>query len=180
MREEYEQLELDTRKQLDKAITRVAEDAIKDAGDMIRRCGEAPADVRNRHEAYGIAAEHLAHINKVVKAIQADTAVLLGTLSDINYPAIEAVSSICNSSLSATAALIKASAEMQRTLRNLYTAENFSHSEPTPMENLAEGAMFAEAEPAADAGTPAGEEPTSQNTEQDKTADTNGKKKRRK
>ena len=157
MREEYEQIELDTRKQLDKAIIRVAEDAIKDAGDMIRECGEAPADVRNRHEAYGIAAEHLAHINKTVKAIQSDTVTLLGTLSDTNYPAIEAVSSICNSALTATATLIKATAEMQRTLRNLYAADNTTNSEPTPMDELAEAAMFQNAEPA-DAEEADGEE----------------------
>ena len=124
MREEYEQLELDTRKQLDKAIYRVAEDAVKDAGDMIRDCGEAPTDVRNRHEAYGIAAEYLTKISKAVSSIKGDTVTLLGTLSDPNYPAIEAVSSICNSTLAATATLIKATAEMQRTLRNLYPKAN--------------------------------------------------------
>ncbi len=149
MREEYEQLELDTRKQLDKAIYRVAEDAVKDAGDMIRECAEAPTDVRNRHEAYGIAAEYLTKISKAVSSIKGDTVTLLGTLSDPNYPAIEAVSSICNSTLAATATLIKATAEMQRTLRNLYSAENLANSEPTPMEEYAaDAALFQDAEPA--------------------------------
>ena len=150
MREEYEQLELDTRKQLDIAIQRVAEDAVKTVGELTLRCGEAPTAVRNRHEAYGIAAEQLTKINKAVKAIQGDTSVLLGTLPDPNYPAIEAVSSICNSALEAAAQLIKATAEMQRTLRNLYTAENSAKEDPnpTPMEQWADAARFQEAEPA--------------------------------
>ena len=56
MREEYEQLELDTRRQLDKAIAQLTEDTVKTAGEMITACGEAPTAVRNRHEAFGIAA----------------------------------------------------------------------------------------------------------------------------
>ena len=95
MREEYEQLELDTRRQLDKAIAQLTEDTVKTAGEMITACGEAPTAVRNRHEAFGIAAERLAKIKKAVKAIDGDTSILLGTLPDANYPAIEAVSSVC-------------------------------------------------------------------------------------
>lgn len=68
MREEYEQLELDTRRQLDKAIAQLTEDTVKTAGEMITACGEAPTAVRNRHEAFGIAAERLAKIKKAVKA----------------------------------------------------------------------------------------------------------------
>lgn len=64
MREEYEQLELDTRRQLDKAIAQLTEDTVKTAGEMITACGEAPTAVRNRHEAFGIAAERLAKIKR--------------------------------------------------------------------------------------------------------------------
>lgn len=116
MREEYEQMELDTRRQLDKAIAQLTEDTVKTAGEMITACGEAPTAVRNRHEAFGIAAERLAKIKKAVKAIDGDTSILLGTLPDANYPAIEAVSSICNSTLEAAATMIEAAAEMRRTL----------------------------------------------------------------
>lgn len=148
MKEEYEQLELDTRRQLEKAITKLTEDSVKTAGEMIIACGEAPTAVRNRHEAFGIAAERLAKIKKAVKAIDGDTAILLGTLPDPNYPAIEAVSSICNSTLSAAAAMIEAAAEMRRTLRDLYEAENSAKSdEVTPMEEWAEAAQFQDAEP---------------------------------
>ena len=129
MREEYEQMELDTRRQLDKAIAQLTEDTVKTAGEMITACGEAPTAVRNRHEAFGIAAERLAKIKKAVKAIDGDTSILLGTLPDANYPAIEAVSSICNSTLEAAATMIEAAAEMRRTLRDLYEAENTAQTD---------------------------------------------------
>lgn len=147
MREEYKQMELDTRKQLDKAIQTVAEDAVRDIEEMAIICGEAPTPVRNRHEAYGIAAEHFAKINNAVKAIQKDTATLLVTLPDPNYPAIEAVSSICNSTMAAVAKTVRAAAEMRRTLRDLYAAENSGGSDPTPMEQLTELAQFQNADP---------------------------------
>ena len=144
MREEYEQMELDTRRQLDKAIAQLTEDTVKTAGEMITACGEAPTAVRNRHEAFGIAAERLAKIKKAVKAIDGDTSILLGTLPDANYPAIEAVSSICNSTLEAAATMIEAAAEM----RDLYEAENAARSEEvTPMEEWASAAQFQDADP---------------------------------
>ncbi len=153
MREEYEQLELDTRKQLDKALEVVTTDAVKIAGEMIQRHCEsmaqsdtAPGSVRNRHEAYGIAAEQLAKISRAVKAIKDDTDTLLGTLPDPNFPAVEATSSICNSTMEATAILIKAAAEMKRTLESLYMAE-MTAPEPTPMEELAGSGEFQDADP---------------------------------
>lgn len=140
--ERYEQMELDTRADLVKAIERVTKDSIDDIQDMIEACGDAPTRVRNRHEAYGIAAEQLAGINRAVKAIKNDTDTLLGTLANPNSPALEAVSAICNSATAAAGVLLKAAAEMKRTLDNLYYAE--THSDPlddiTPMEAMAAAA----------------------------------------
>lgn len=154
MREEYEQLELDTRKQLDKAMEVVTTDAVKIAGELIDRHHKtvamerqiAPPFVRNRHEAYGIAAEQLARINGAVKAIKDDTGTLLGTLAGPNFPAIEATSSIYNSTLSAAAIIVKAAAEMKRTLENLYIAET-TVPEETPLERLAASGEFQDADP---------------------------------
>ena len=129
MRPEYEQMELDTRKALDIAIYKVAEDAVATAREMVEASQVAPSMVRNRHEAYGIAAEQYSRIAKAVSAIKADTATLLGTLADPNFPAIEATSSIANSTMEAAATIIKAAAEMKRTLANLYIAET---KEPGP------------------------------------------------
>lgn len=155
MKEEYEQLELDTRKQLEKAMEVVATDAVKAAGELIDRHHRtvalerqiAPPFVRNRHEAYGIAAEQLARINGAIKGIKDDTGTLLGTLADPNFPAVEATSSIYNSTLEAAAIIIKAAAEMKRTMENLYMAETTGQEE-TPLDKLAAmGAAFEEADP---------------------------------
>lgn len=146
-KEEYEQMELDTRKQLDVAIQGLTEDAVGIAGEMILSCGEAPAAVRNRHEAFGIAMERMTKIKMAVKAINGDTVTLLSTLPDPNYPAIEAVSSICNSTLTAASIMIEAAAEMRRTLRDLYEAENNSRNQDTtPMEQWVDASTFQEAE----------------------------------
>lgn len=146
-REEYEQMQLDTRKELTKAVGSLTAETIGTVQTMIANCYEAPSAVRNRHEAYGIAAEHLAKVTGCVKSIKDDVATLLGTLPDPNYPAVEATSSIVNSTTAAAAALLVAAAEMKRTLDNLYQAENFSDG-PTPLEQYATGTgEFEEAEP---------------------------------
>lgn len=153
MKAEYEQLELDTRPALLKAITTVTADAVETAHEMTRLHNEAaaeegqhvPGPVRNRHEAYGIAAEQMGKINSAVKAINDDTKKLLGILSDPNRTAVEAVSDIHNSALAAAVVLVTAAAIMKRTMQDLYTAETFDPG-PTPMELLAENGGFQEAE----------------------------------
>lgn len=154
MKPEYEQLELDTRPALLKAITAVTTDAVETAHEMTVRHNVAaaeegqhvPGPVRNRHEAYGIAAEQMGKINSAVKAISDDTKKLLGILSDPNRTAVEVVSDIHNSTLAAAVVLVTAAATMERTMQDLYTAETYDPS-PTPMELLAEGGdAFQEAE----------------------------------
>lgn len=146
MREEYEQMEFDTRSDLKRGVAGLTGETISMVQTMITNCGEAPAAVRNRHEAYGIAAEHLASITAIVKSIKNDCGTLLGTLADPNYPAVEATSSIVNSTTEAAAVMLIAAAEMKRTLDNLYMAES-QGTERTPLEELADGA-FEDAEPA--------------------------------
>lgn len=105
MREEYEQMEFDTRSDLKRGVAGLTGETISMVQTMITNCGEAPAAVRNRHEAYGIAAEHLASITAIVKSIKNDCGTLLGTLADPNYPAVEATSSIVNSTTEAAAVM---------------------------------------------------------------------------
>lgn len=155
MSENYEQMELDTRPLLQAAIEDLAQKTIDRIGQMIqehhRRVAlgsmTAPPYVRNRHEAYGIAAEQLAKITGAVKSIKNDTDSLLGTLADPNLPALEATSSICNSTAKAAYVLLTAAAEMRRTMDNLYTAENTGRDTASPMDEW-NGAAFEEAEPA--------------------------------
>ncbi len=165
MSEPYEQMELDTRPKLQIAIEELSAKAVSDAGQLIQEHYRqvalesmvAPPFVRNRHEAYGIAAEQLAKISGAVKSIKDDTASLLGTLSDPNLPALDATSSICNSTLEAATIIIHAAARMQRTLRDLYTAER-TEPERTPMDELTSDGEFEEAVPA-DAGEAGGDAP---------------------
>lgn len=153
MSDSYEQMELDTRPKLQAAIEQLTTATVMEVERIFkehhRQVAEetmtAPPYVRNRHEAYGIAAEHLAKITSAVKSIKDDTGTLLGTLADPNYPAVEATSSICNSTTTAAYTILVAAAEMRRTLDNLYTAENTGKDEPTPLDRLAEG-EFQEAE----------------------------------
>lgn len=153
MKPEYEQMELDTRPALLKAITTVTADAVETAHEMTVRHNIAaaeegqhvPGPVRNRHEAYGIAAEQMGKINGAIKSISDDTKKLLGILSDPNKTAVEAVSDIHNSTLVAAVVLVTAAAIMKRTMQDLYTAETFDPG-PTPMEQLAESGGFQEAE----------------------------------
>ena len=102
-----------------------------------------PSDVRNRHEAYGIAAENFCQVNASVKKIRGDMNLLLTTLGDPNRPALEAVGSLLNSATLAALDVITMAAEMKRTMTDLYAAER---SEPTPLEELAEGSGFEEVE----------------------------------
>ncbi len=153
MKPEYEQLELDTRPALLQAITAVTHEAVNTARELTIKHNETaaengqhvPGPVRNRHEAYGIAAEQMGKINRAVKAIKDDTSKLLGTLSDPNRTAVEAVSDIHNSTLEAAVILVIAAAEMKRTMEDLYTAETFDPG-PTPMDDLAASGGFQEAE----------------------------------
>jgi len=161
MKLEYEQMVLDTRPALLQAITAATHEAVSTAGELTVRHNEmaaergrhVPGPVRNRHEAYGIAAEQMGKINRAVKTIKDDTGKLLGTLSDPNDQAVEAVSDIHNSTLAAAVILVTAAAEMKRTMEDLYTAETFD-PDLTPMKQLVSG-DFQEAEeikpdPAAD------------------------------
>ena len=118
-KEDFEQMALDTRPELDRAIGTVTADAISTATGMLERHYEIAAEregssytgpVRNRHEAYGIAAEQHSKIVKSVNTIKAGVITLLGTLSDP------------------------------------YRAETYSDQQKTPMEALADGDGFQEAE----------------------------------
>ena len=126
---DYEQTELDMRNELERKIGTLATDAVsktrKAMLDYYEVCiwRNPPGMVRNRHEAYGHAAEQLSHIQSAVKQIGKDTQELLCTLSDPDKPALDAVSSIYNSTWMAAVRIITAAAEMDKIRDELYNAE---------------------------------------------------------
>lgn len=114
---------------------------------MITACGEAPTAVRNRHEAFGLRQSGWPKSKRPLKAIDGDTSILLGTLPDATTQPLRP-SPHLQQHPEAAATMIEAAAEMRRTLRDLYEAENSARSEEvTPMEEWASAAQFQDADP---------------------------------
>ena len=164
----YQQTEMDLRTNLQQDVDCRVASVIDDTYDMLKDYN--PPAVRNRHEAYGIAADNFTRISAKVKSVRNDMDTLLSTLANPNYPAVEAVSSLHNRvseliSLSIVMAAeavsslhnrvselislsIVMAAEMKRTMNDLYEAER-KDEPPTPLEQAAaENDGFEEAEPA--------------------------------
>lgn len=120
----YQQTEMDLRTNLQQDVDCRVASVIDDTYDMLKDYN--PPAVRNRHEAYGIAADNFTRISAKVKSVRNDMDTLLSTLANPNYPAVE----------------------MKRTMNDLYEAERKDET-PTPLEQAAaENDGFEEAEPA--------------------------------
>lgn len=120
----YQQTEMDLRTNLQQDVDCRVASVIDDTYDMLKDYN--PPAVRNRHEAYGIAADNFTRISAKVKSVRNDMDTLLSTLANPNYPAVE----------------------MKRTMNDLYEAERKDDT-PTPLEQAAaENDGFEEAEPA--------------------------------
>lgn len=88
----YQQTEMDLRTNLQQDVDCRVASVIDDTYDMLKDYN--PPAVRNRHEAYGIAADNFTRISAKVKSVRNDMDTLLSTLANPNYPAVEAVSSL--------------------------------------------------------------------------------------
>lgn len=143
----YQQTEMDLRTNLQQDVDcQVASVIDEYLRDMLKDYN--PPAVRNRHEAYGIAADNFTRISAKVKSVRNDMDTLLSTLANPNYPAVEAVSSLHNRVSELISLSIVMAAEMKRTMNDLYEAERKDDT-PTPLEQAAaENDGFEEAEPA--------------------------------
>lgn len=144
-KKDYEQTEMDLRSEMTRQIFEATTETVDDALDAIKATN--PATIRNRHEAYGIAADNYTKVSGCVKAVKGDMEQLLRTLADPNFPAVEAVSALHNSTSKLAATVITMAAEMKRTTNDLYLAESRGDVR-TPMEEMLDGPDFQEAEPA--------------------------------
>ena len=90
----YQQTEMDLRTNLQQDVDCRVASVIDDTYDMLKDYN--PPAVRNRHEAYGIAADNFTRISAKIKSVRNDMDTLLSTLANPNYPAVEAVSSLHN------------------------------------------------------------------------------------
>lgn len=137
---------MDLRTNLQQDVDCRVASVIDDTYDMLKDYN--PPAVRNRHEAYGIAADNFTRISAKVKSVRNDMDTLLSTLANPNYPAVEAVSSLHNRVSELISLSIVMAAEMKRTMNDLYEAERKDDT-PTPLEQaVAENDGFEEAEPA--------------------------------
>lgn len=93
--------------------------------------------VKNRHEGYGILAEHFVLINGAMKDVKNGMANLLRVLPVDDYKAADAVSSIDNSLAELIKAATRMSAEAKRIADDLF---NSASTEKTPMEEYMEEA----------------------------------------
>lgn len=130
----YQQTEMDLRTNLQQDVDCRVASVIDDTYDMLKDYN--PPAVRNRHEAYGIAADNFTRISAKVKSVRNDMDTLLSTLANPNYPAVEAVSSLHNRVSELISLSIVMAAEMKRTMNDLYEAERKDDT-PTPLEQAA-------------------------------------------
>lgn len=143
----YQQTEMDLRTNLQQDVDCRVASVIDDTYRYAQGLYNPPA-VRNRHEAYGIAADNFTRISAKVKSVRNDMDTLLSTLANPNYPAVEAVSSLHNRVSELISLSIVMAAEMKRTMNDLYETE-LKDDTPTPLEQAAaENDGFEEAEPA--------------------------------
>ena len=138
MNDKWEQMELDTRDELNHALDLLTAETVGTAQEFIARCGEAPPMVRNRHEAYGHAAEWLGKSAHAVGMVKKDVAELLLNLGHPEQSPMEPVNSIVNSVADAAGVLIRAAAEMKRVMSDLYVSEELE-PERTPMDDFMDG-----------------------------------------
>ena len=125
----YQQTEMDLRTNLQQDVDCRVASVIDDTYDMLKDYN--PPAVRNRHEAYGIAADNFTRISAKVKSVRNDM-----------------VSSLHNRVSELISLSIVMAAEMKRTMNDLYEAERKDDT-PTPLEQAAaENDGFEEAEPA--------------------------------
>lgn len=129
---DYEQMEIDVTLQSDRDLKDNMQAAAKFAlGQFMEE--KCPANVRNRHEGYGIAAEGYSALSQKMKAAKDDMATMLKLLPTGDGDIMNVVGSLYNSSVEIAVEAIKLAAQSQRILNDLYYGE-----EKTPLEEYME------------------------------------------
>ncbi len=144
-KKQYTQLTASANGELAREIQEITSDAITQAMDAITSSEPEPSSIHNRHEAYGVAAEHYSKMLAVTKSIGKDLDGLLSTLPRPKYSAVEAMSSVVNGVMALADAAIEAAAQFRRTLSDLYEVEEQGHEEPAEYEQASLDDSFDEA-----------------------------------
>lgn len=114
MGNEHEQMELDTREELEKAVDQVTVEAIARIEDMVCR-----RKIRTRFEAYGVAAQHQAKINSRNKTIKKKMEGLLCTLEDVDYDAAHSADTVAYEMVKMARDCLLAAAEVKSAAKDL-------------------------------------------------------------
>lgn len=114
MGNEQEQMELDTREELEKAVDQVTVEAIDRIDDMV--CWR---QIRTRFEAYGVAARHQAKINSRNKSIKKKMEGLLNTLEDVDYDATLSADAVAYEMVKMARDCLLAAAEVKSAAKDL-------------------------------------------------------------
>lgn len=137
-----EQLEMNIRSSLETAIQGIAGEAIKTVEEAFAENeGTVSPCCRSRHEAYGIAAEHIANITSSLKRTKGNLDILLTTLSDPNRPALDAASDVFGSLVHTAHNALIGAAKMKQAMNDLYDAETDHTAEIFPIEQPTEVAF---------------------------------------
>lgn len=118
-----EQMELDTRSGLEKALRTLTDDAISDACHIMAESSAASPEARNRHEAYGIVAARIPKILSFVKALRKSASEMLSTLNMPNLPATESLEDLVSRAEDGAAVMLETAAAYRNALRDLYQNE---------------------------------------------------------
>lgn len=119
MEKEYEQLQMDTRRQVEKKAFDLTVDAITEIKHMIAESEGFRNPIRTKHEAYGLAAQHQAKISAESKLIEKKLEGLLAMLEDPACNAPLQVDSIAGEMVQMAKAALLAAAEVGRATRDL-------------------------------------------------------------
>lgn len=144
-KKQYTQMTASANGELAMELHEITQEAITQAMNRIAFSEPGPSAIHNRHEAYGVAAEHYSKMMAVTKSIGKDLDGLLSTLPRPEYSAVEAMSSVVNGTLALANAAIEAAAQFQRTLSDLYDVEEQGHEEPAEYEQASLDDSFDEA-----------------------------------
>lgn len=119
MANDYEQLQLDTRDELEKEVMDLTMKTILEIRRMIANCKSARRKVHTRYEAYGVAAHHQAKIHTRNKALKKKMEGLLATLEDPACDAALRADLVAEEMIEMAKDILMAAAEVRDTARDL-------------------------------------------------------------
>lgn len=128
----YEQMEFDCRLDSERNLEDNIATVLAFAYNQLKDSN--PKQVESRHEGYGLLVETYCDVQKALKAVGEGMKNYQKILPCANTNAIEAASSIRNSSAEAVTKIVMMEAQAERVMNDMY---KIAGEEPTPLEDYA-------------------------------------------